>query len=78
MRTLTAWIVSKPEAIAQLVKNRPNAHSPNGPMHGAGVAGSGGRLHFTNDGIKTKRPKLFRVMGRSFEQPSPEVCSQPH
>jgi len=25
---------------------------------------------------KTKRPKLFRVMGRSVEQPSPEYCSQ--
>ena len=25
---------------------------------------------------KTKRPKLFRVMGRQFEQPSLEACSQ--
>jgi hypothetical protein len=25
---------------------------------------------------KRKRPKLFRVMGRQVEQPSPEVCSQ--
>ena len=27
--------------------------------------------------VKQKRPKLFRVMGRLVEQPSPEVCSQP-
>ena len=27
--------------------------------------------------LKRKRPKLFRVMGRQVEQPSPEVCSQP-
>jgi hypothetical protein len=29
----------------------------------------------TNNAHKTKRPRLFGVMGRLVEQPSPEVCS---
>src|SRR5450759_611980 len=34
-------------------------------------------INYTNDGIKTKRPRLIRVIGTPVEQPSPEVCSQP-